>query len=170
MQLSAQLEPIKEDCSNLHELPTLHFNIDGTDFTLPPEAYVMRVTGAVMEADSIWDILFFKPKLRRVNMCLPAFMQIDMNSQHGPVWILGMPFFRYYHTIFDRTRERMYFALAGEDCKPLPFKNNGTHASSKEALLAVRAQPMGPTSVEIESIVPPTLSEQIDSKDRSIDL
>ena len=72
MQLSDMIEPIKEDCSNLHELPTLNFVIDGQPFQLPPQAYVMRVTGAMLEADSIWDVLFFKPKMRKLDMCMPA--------------------------------------------------------------------------------------------------
>lgn len=163
MQLSKQIQEIKEDCSNLHELPTLHFNIDGTDFALPPQAYVMRVTGAIIEADSIWDILFFKPKIVKVNMCLPAFMEIDMNSQFGPVWILGMPFFRYYHTIFDRRSQAMYFALAGDNCEALPFNNDGTHGAAKKALLAITSRaPQGPMDVDVHSLVPPTLSEMID--------
>merc|ERR1719442_229013 len=137
MQLSKQIPQIMEDCSNLHELPTLHFNIDGNDFSLPPQAYVMRITGAVMEADSIWDILFFKPKIRKVNMCLPAFMTIDMVSKDGPVWILGMPFFRYFHTTFDRESQVMHFAVAGPDCFPHPFKVNGT--ANQEALVAMDA-------------------------------
>jgi len=160
-QLSSQIKPIMEDCSNLHELPTLSFNIDGTDFTLPPEAYVMRITGAVMEADSIWDILFFKPKMRKLNMCMPAFMTIEMVSQNGPVWILGMPFFRYYHTTFDRELQAMHFAVAGPDCAPLPYKGNGT--TDTKALLAMdagaRKQPM---DIDVRSIVPPTLSEMFD--------
>jgi len=161
MQLSTQIHPIMEDCSNLHLLPTLHFNIDGNDFTLPPPAYVMRITGAVMEADSIWDILFFKPKIRKVNMCMPAFMTIDMMSQHGPVWILGMPFFRYYHTTFDREQEAMHFAVAGPDCFPHPYKVNGT--ANKEAMLAMSAGDLKqPMDVEVSALVPPTLSEQID--------
>jgi len=93
MQLSEQIPPIKEDCSNLHEMPTLLLEIDGHKFDLPPEAYIMRVTGATLEADSVWDVLFFKPKIRKLDMCMPAFMQMDMMSQNGPVWILGMPFF-----------------------------------------------------------------------------
>merc|ERR1719321_1805557 len=60
MQLSEMVGPINEDCSNLKELPTLHFTLgDGRSFTLPPGAYVMRINGAVMEADSVWDVLFF---------------------------------------------------------------------------------------------------------------
>lgn len=159
MQLSEMIEPIKEDCSNLHELPTLHFVIDGVDFSLPPQAYVMRVTGAQMDAGTIWDVLFFKPKIRKVDICMPAFMQMDMMSQHGPVWILGMPFFRYYHTTFDRKNEVMRFAVAGPDCVPEPFhpinKTTALLASSAGASLA-------PLDMDVKHMVPPTLSEMMD--------
>jgi len=165
MQLSRQIEPIMEDCSNLHQLPTLRFNIDGTEFTLPPQAYVMRVTGAVMEADSIWDILFFKPRLRKINMCMPAFMQIDMMSQHGPVWIMGMPFFRYYHTTFDRTTKEMLFARAGPDCQPRPY-HNGTDAE----LLAFGSEDQAPMDMDPKAMVPPSLSSLIDTSAKIVDL
>jgi len=158
MQLSEQIPPINENCSNLHELPTLHFVIDGHDFELPPQAYVMRVTGATLEADDIWDILFFKPKIRKMDMCMPAFMQIDMMSQFGPVWILGMPFFRYYHTTFDRKNKSMHFGLAGPDCEVKPFRLNRT-----ESLLAVdRAQERTPFDVDLGAIISPTLSGMMD--------
>lgn len=157
MQLSEQIEPIMEDCSNLHELPTLRFVIDGHDFELPPQAYVMRVTGAIMEANDIWDILFFKPKIRKVDMCMPAFMQNDMMSQFGPVWILGMPFFRYYHTTFDRTKKEMRFATAGPQCEPLPFK-----VGNKTSLIAQNSVAYRPLDVEVDALIPPTLSEQMD--------
>jgi hypothetical protein len=157
MQLSEQIPPIKEDCSNLHELPNLYFVIDGTEFTLPPQAYVMRITGALMEANDIWDILFFKPKIRKMDMCMPAFMQMDMMSKQGPIWILGMPFFRYYHTTFDRTHEAMHFAVAGPDCEPRPFKSNHS-----ESLLSLNARDTEPMEVDVNALVPPTLSEMID--------
>jgi hypothetical protein len=170
MRLSGQIPPILEDCSNLHELPDLHFNIDGTDFALPPEAYVMRITGAMLEADSIWDILFFKPKIRKVNMCMPGFMTIDMVSKNGPVWILGMPFFRYFHTTFDRERQTMHFAVAGPDCQPKPYKVNGT-ADTKALLAMSPGAPRQPMDIDVHAIVPPTLSEMADlSKSNMIDL
>mmetsp|Transcript_61733 Transcript_61733/g.198979 ORF Transcript_61733/g.198979 Transcript_61733/m.198979 type:complete len:443 (-) Transcript_61733:75-1403(-) len=159
MQLSEQIPMIKEDCSNLKDLPTLHFVVDGTDFELPPEAYVMRVTGATLEADDVWDILFFRPAIRKLDMCMPAFMQIDMMSQFGPVWILGMPFFRYYHTTFDRKDQVMRFARAGADCKPLPFSANST----QESLLAMdQGMERRPMDVDVKAIVPPTLSGMMD--------
>jgi len=157
MQLSQQIPAIKEDCSNLHELPNLHFVIDGTEFTLPPQAYVMRITGALMEANDIWDILFFKPKLRKLDMCMPAFMQMDMMSAQGPVWILGMPFFRYYHTTFDRVKEEMHFAIAGPDCEPRPFK-----ANHSQSLISFSARDSEPLDVEVDALIPPTLSGMID--------
>ena len=55
-----------------------------------------------------------------------------MNTQLGPVWILGMPFFRYYHTTFNRERQVMRFAKAGEDCEPksLRARDDGGLASA----------------------------------------
>jgi len=158
MALSEQIPEIKQDCSNLEALPMLRFTIDGHALELPPQAYVMRVTGAVMEANDIWDVLFFKPSIRRVDMCMPAFMQIDMMSQHGPVWILGMPFFRYFHTTFDREERAMHVARAGPDCEALPLGGNAA-----EALLAVDREEMGkPMDVEVDALIPPTLSGQMD--------
>merc|ERR1719281_2346709 len=158
MQLSEQVGPIHEDCSNLHELPMLKFTLGDKHFELPPKAYVMRIKGAVMQANNIWDVLFFKPQIKKVNMCIPAFMQIDMNSQMGPVWILGMPFFRYYHTSFDRKNKEMHFATASEDCTPLSYSAN------KTALISMgvrRAEDFQPTDVDIDSIIPPTLSSML---------
>merc|ERR1719181_2460594 len=43
-------------------------------------------------------------------------------TQFGPMWLLGMPFFREYYTSFDlgtQTRERKVFiAKADKDCQP----------------------------------------------------
>jgi hypothetical protein len=158
MQLSEQIEPIHEDCSNLDRLPDLHFYMNGEQFTLPPQAYVMRITGALMEADNIWDILFFKPKVRKLNMCMPAFMQMDMMSAHGPVWIIGMPFFRYFHTTFDRKNKQMHFVRASDSCETKPFHANAT------ALLASkrRAEDYRPMDVSVDALVPPTLSSMLD--------
>jgi len=156
-QLSAQIPPIAEDCSNLHELPTLRFVVGGNLLELPPQAYVMKVTGATLEANDVWDILFFKPKVRKINMFMPAFMQIDMESQHGPVWILGVPFFRYNHTTFDRTNTVMRFAKAGPDCEPEALKVNKTSLISERSELDHTAN-----TVDIDSLISPTLSGMMD--------
>jgi hypothetical protein len=161
--LSEQIEPIMEDCSNLHKLPTLKFVIDGQPLELPPKAYVMRITGATLEASDIWDILFFKPKMKKIDMCMPAFMQMDMTSQFGPVWILGMPFFRYYHTTFDRKAKAMHFALPGPECEPNAFRAPRSDNRTESLLALERDDDFSPMNVDIAGMVPPRLSGMIDS-------
>lgn len=86
---------IKSDCSNLHTLPSLHFDLDGLPLELPPHAYVMQENG----------------------MCMPAFMDIDKQSQLGPVFILGMPFLRYYMTVFDKWNMQVHLAEVSSTCQ-----------------------------------------------------
>jgi hypothetical protein len=178
-QLSQYVGNVKEDCSNLHELPTLVFELGNATMRLPPRAYVMKISGAVMETHSIWDVLFFKPKVYHMNLCLPAFMQLDMMSEQGPVWILGMPFFRYYYTTFDRTNKELHFATATKKCEWTPYEDPLKKApeAAKDgkkdmALPAIHVEPTEdpadyePESVDIDAIVPPTLSSMLDDKDK----
>lgn len=169
MELGHLIGQIEEDCSNLHQLPNLKFNLDGQELELPPQAYVMRVVGASVEADSIWDLLFFKPKIRKVDSCMPAFMEMDMQTQLGDVWILGMPFFRYYHTTFNRERQVMQFAKAGDDCEPKSLKaredgENLFFASSGATDAAYR-----PMDVDLKQVLPPRFALQY-SKNQKADL
>merc|ERR1719310_1511856 len=141
---------INEDCSNLNELPTLHLTLgDGKDVALPPSAYVMRVKGGILEANNVWDILFFKPKITKVNMC--------------------MPFFRYYHSSFNRKDREMHFATAGPGCEPEPFK---LAKKNSTALVDTRDKTHAdfqPFDVDLSLLVPPSLSSMIDvSKSKKI--
>jgi len=173
VQLSSHIPQIAEDCSNMHELPTLHFSLEGEDYTLPPSAYVMRVKGGILEAKNVFDILFFKPKLTKVNMCMPAFMTMDFEDEHGPMWIMGMPFFRYYHSSFNRKDREMHFATVGPDCEPKPFKlAKNNLAKNGTTLLDTRDKTHAdfqPFDVDLRLLVPPTLSSMIDiSKSKKI--
>ena len=42
---------------------------------------VLRLKGTLVEAQSVWDVLYFKPKVTHLDQCLPAFMQIDRTTQ-----------------------------------------------------------------------------------------
>merc|ERR1719456_712613 len=150
MALSMVLPPINEDCSNLDSLPDLVFMLNGHELSLPPEAYVLRLTGTLVEAKSVWDILYFKPKVTKLDQCLPAFMQIDRTTQFGPLWILGMPFFRFFHSTFhinpeNREERTVFITKAGEKCAPEKIQSdlnedyeapstNGTHSPNMLAL------------------------------------
>eukprot|EP00434_Breviolum_minutum_P035843 symbB.v1.2.031742.t1/scaffold3487.1/size55659/5 len=52
--------------------------------------------------------------------CKGAFMKVDKESQFGEVFILGMPFLRYYFTVFDRRNKQVHIARSTEDCKVAP--------------------------------------------------
>lgn len=93
---------MKSDCSNLDELPTLYFELDGAEVVLPPRAYIFKVTEHGSPA------------------CRGAFMKVDKESQFGEVFILGMPFLRYYFTVFDRANKQVHIARSTEDCKVAP--------------------------------------------------
>merc|ERR1719313_3212393 len=58
----------------------------------------------------------------KLDQCMPAFMQIDRTTQFGPLWILGMPFFRFFHSSFhidpeNRENRTIYLMGADEECK-----------------------------------------------------
>jgi hypothetical protein len=122
-QLSAM---VKRDCSNLHLLPTLKFRLGYHEVELPPKAYVMKVQKKVYtKKKNIWNNIF-EPEEVIQERCVPAFMTISKNSAYGPVWILGMPFLRYYYTVFDRANKKVHISEASPTCQPQP---TGTHAA-----------------------------------------
>jgi len=90
------------NCSSIEEqgfspFPSLNFNLGGHELSLPPQAYVGVMVG-----------LARNPLERFVSGRLPiscgyelAVMTEDAETQFGPLWILGMPFFREFYTTFD---------------------------------------------------------------------
>merc|ERR1719456_1897154 len=111
---------VSRDCSNLHQLPTLKFRLGYHEVELPPKAYIMKVTKKVIvKKKNLWNNLF-QPEEVIQERCVPAFMTINKNSAYGPVWILGMPFLRYYYTIFDRTNKKIHISEATPGCQPQP--------------------------------------------------
>merc|ERR1719476_213284 len=67
-------------------------------------------------------------KLFREVGCRPLIMTMDADSQFGPLWILGMPFFRKYYTNFVFVQNigklsvplatTMAFSVADSKCRP----------------------------------------------------
>merc|ERR1719321_923585 len=85
----------------------------------------------IVRKKSVWNNIFQPTEVVK-ERCVPAFMTINKNSAYGPVWILGMPFLRYYYTIFDRTNKKVHISEASESCQPsppnaLPAFFNATH-------------------------------------------
>mmetsp|Transcript_87393 Transcript_87393/g.154993 ORF Transcript_87393/g.154993 Transcript_87393/m.154993 type:complete len:465 (-) Transcript_87393:88-1482(-) len=106
---------VASDCSNLDQLPNLYFELDGAEVVLPPRAYIFKVDDMMGKAQ-----------------CKGAFMRVDKESQFGEVFILGMPFLRYYYTVFDRAQKKVHIARSTEDCQVAPLSllaANATKAS-----------------------------------------
>jgi len=117
-------------CDDVSKLPELHFTMGGKDFTLPPESYIGKVSGEMnaMVKKYMPHVYETKKKgLSRWGDCETLLMAMDMDSQLGTTWILGMPFFRKYYSMFHFEKNgksgapaatTMSFSVADSNCEP----------------------------------------------------
>lgn len=103
------------DCSNVIGLPELRFRLGDVDFSLPPDSYIGSVNGV---ADEHVARHFAVSNAT----CQAILMRAAVKDAASPTWILGMPFFRKYYSIFVQATEAsppaIHAALAGDDCLP----------------------------------------------------
>merc|ERR1719387_3393961 len=53
--------------------------------------------------------------------CQVLLLNADSLTDLGPLWIIGMPFFREFYTVFDmESPRRILTAPATDDCHPTP--------------------------------------------------
>ena len=82
------------DCAKLVSLPTLTFQIGGTDWVLTGRDYVLQVTEFGQTA------------------CIVGIMGLDMPAALGEAFIIGDAFIKTYYTHFDVANSRVGFARA----------------------------------------------------------
>jgi len=96
--------------AGVQRLPRLHFELDGVGHSLPPSAYM----------GDVWDATRRTSKAAAggaSTSCELRVMEMDMKSRQGDVWILGMPFLRYYHTTFQRKPKSLHIAYADAEVR-----------------------------------------------------
>eukprot|EP00747_Dinoflagellata_sp_TGD_P167414 gnl/TRDRNA2_/TRDRNA2_191812_c0_seq1.p1 gnl/TRDRNA2_/TRDRNA2_191812_c0~~gnl/TRDRNA2_/TRDRNA2_191812_c0_seq1.p1 ORF type:complete len:451 (+),score=72.95 gnl/TRDRNA2_/TRDRNA2_191812_c0_seq1:102-1454(+) len=144
------LSMIKSDCSNLNSLPTLRFQLGGLDIELPPHAYVMRVQ-LPNSGEGSWPELVDKEAGSNSHRCSPAFMTVDKETSMGPLWILGMPFFRYYYSVFSRQSKKIYLAQASPSCglSESSFQGVGLFNASSSGMRAFSSADYQPMEVDL---------------------
>ncbi|CAK0894590.1 unnamed protein product [Prorocentrum cordatum] len=140
------------NCSNLWELPSIKFKLGGQEVVLPPDAYISEVDDSLGVPAYLQSFVRLRrvrgrasqelrPRLQRGRgaeamgsrrgsesqrpgaRCDLVVMVSSADSVHGPLWILGVPFFRQYYTTFEvsgRSNENraVHLAKASDTCHP----------------------------------------------------
>jgi hypothetical protein len=132
VSINDQIGEIKEDCSNMDSLPTVKFQMGDQEVEVPPSMYVMNLTAehddVIVKMQKRYSHSTKVKALQKrfaqfsqdpghqpgqyPSICMSAFMDLDLNSQFGPVFILGMPIMRQYFTVFNRESKTIAFTDA----------------------------------------------------------
>lgn len=109
---------ILEGGCDLRRVPHLRFKLEGFQYSLPPDAYIAKFVGDPSHAIA----KYFSPR-EGTDRCEAALMHLTMNSDAGPVWVMGMPFLREYYSVFaqatDSEGPAVFTAKASDDCNPM---------------------------------------------------
>mmetsp|Transcript_30760 Transcript_30760/g.35011 ORF Transcript_30760/g.35011 Transcript_30760/m.35011 type:complete len:386 (-) Transcript_30760:222-1379(-) len=92
--IKGKIGTVKEDCSNISSLPDVTFTLDGKDYVITSEAYVLKVTSMGESA------------------CTLGIQPIDFPKQMADFFIMGDTFIKTYYTHFDMGNKRVGFAKA----------------------------------------------------------
>jgi len=149
-EMTKYLVGLHASCFRLQDLPTLEFELGGVTHTLPPETYMGFIEGYVKTS---WKNRFNQPAFKKVKDCELLMMSTgEMSSENGAMWIMGMPFFRYYYATFDYGKHpaaalgnrSIWTAPVDHNCQPQSASpSKGIGLLSKEAFRHSQASGFG---------------------------
>ena len=90
-----------KSCEDIYSYPDLIFVIDGKEYSMPPEYYIITSRNNREDDPGVHSIGYEE--------CEIAFMALDLKK---PMWILGDLFLSSYYSIFDRDRMSVGLAKA----------------------------------------------------------
>jgi len=109
------------NCDDLSGLPDLELTLGGVKLALPAESYMGMAYGQL--ASDAKDLMpNYVQQVAEIETCQPLIMSMDVDTEDGPLWILGMSFFRKYYTNFafseSQAAVNMSFSVADAACEP----------------------------------------------------
>jgi len=139
------------NCSNMWELPSIKIKLGGQEVILPPDSYIAEVADSAEVPSYLQSFVRFRHldelgpaardqgsqelgsrrgsevlghrRQRPGSTCDLTVMESRASTDHGPLWILGVPFFRQFYTTFEfsgRSNENrtVHIAKASDTCHP----------------------------------------------------
>lgn len=91
-------------CEDVYALPDIVFVLDGKEFSVPSESYVITIGDNGKDDPGVHS--------EDYDQCQLGLMDININTPIGPLWILGDIFLSHYYSVFDRDRLSVGLAKA----------------------------------------------------------
>jgi hypothetical protein len=148
-------------------LPTISFKLDGHELKMEPAQYMgtMEVYPEVFASARSGGFMF---KLGKTSSqfayrtaCIPLLTTIDTMTDHGPLVIIGVPFFRAFSVQFERLNKKIRLAPVAQGstlcagCNLKEFEDEAAAAAaagaSKHDAIALAEQAKTPQPVKVRS-------------------